>query len=312
VTVAKTHGVIDPIHTSDQTLKRIKNSILGTKGDPFLGVGSAVEKSMKRSSFPRMVWLVWWWPILLATSVSGETLTTPHFLVVYPSCEASFAQTIASSLEKARETLTLELTVKHNHPLKVRLVPRLTYQGLARYVPDRRTMEVLTKAGLATTFDGQCPPLPFIEGVLWHEYVHFLQHQVMKRFIKDRTALWFIEGTAEFLGTLKFIPPHPPETVWAQGKTMLSDGRLPTLDELNRYHITNQYPVPTYFFSADAVKFLIREWGMERLQQITKALGEGKGFLECLKEGLGIDRRTFEQAWHRDLETRYKVFIKNS
>ena len=266
---------------------------------------------MKRSFLPRVFWLVWCWPILLATSVSGETVKTPHFLVVYPPSDASFAKTIADSLEKARETLTVELTVKHNHPLKVKLVPSL-YQGLARYVPDRRTMEVLTKEGLATTFNGQCPPLQFIEGVLWHEYVHFLQHQVMKRFIKDRTALWFIEGTAEFLGSQKFIPPYASETVWAQGKTMLSGGRLPTLDDLNRYHIANQCPVPTYFFSADAVNFLVQAWGMEPLQQITKTLGEGKGLLECLKESLGIDCRTFEDAWHRDLETRYRVYIKNS
>jgi hypothetical protein len=258
------------------------------------------------------LFLAWSCLALVAPSVSAETTETSHFLVVFEPSDASLVTTIIDSLERARETLTVELGVEHNRPLKVRLIPHLAYQGLARYVPDRQTMEVLTKEGLARIFSGQLPPAAFIEGVLWHEYVHFLQHQVMKRFIKDRTALWLIEGTAESLGTRRFIRPYPPGTVWARGKTMLSGGHLPTLAELNRYHMTNQYPVPTYFFSADAVTFLIQTWGMASLQEITRALGKGEKLPECLKGSLGMDLETFEDAWHRDLETRYKAHIRNS
>jgi len=266
---------------------------------------------MKRWPAPRF-WLVWSCLVLVGTSVSAETTKTSHFLVVFEGADASLAKTILDSLGRARETLTIELGVEHDRPLKVRLIPHLAYQGLARYLPDRQTMEVLTKEGLARTFNGELPPAAYIEGVLWHEYVHFLQHQVMKRFIKDRTALWLIEGTAQSMGTRRFIRPYPPETVWTQGKTMLAGGRLPTLAELNRYHMTSRYPVPTYFFSADAVTFLIETWGMGCLQKITRALGTGKKLPECLKENLGMDVDAFEAAWHRDLETRYKTHIRNS
>ena len=256
--------------------------------------------------------LVWFCLTLVAPSVCADTTETAHFLVVFEPSDASLAKTILDSLERARETLTVELGVEHDHPLKVKLIPHLAHQGLARYLPDRQIMEVLTKDGLTRTFGGQLPPEAFIEGVLWHEYVHFLQHQLMKRFIKDRTALWLIEGAAESLGTQRAIRPYPPGTVWSQGKTMLSGGRLPTLAELNRYHMTSEYPVPTYFFSADAVTFLIQTWGMASLQKITTALGTGRGLSECLKESLGMDVEAFEDAWHRDLETRYKTHIRNS
>jgi len=237
-------------------------------------------------------------------AIATATTETSHFLVVFQPSNASLAKKILDSLEEARETLTVELGVEHDHPLKVKLIPHLAHQGLARYLPDRQIMEVLTEGGLTRTFRGQLPPEAFIEGVLWHEYVHFLQHQLMKRFIKDRTALWLIEGTAESLGTQRFIRPYPPGTVWTEGKAMLSGGRLPTLAELNRYHMTSEYPIPTYFFSADAVTFLIQTWGMASLQEITRTLGTGKGLSECLKESLDMDVESFEDAWHRDLETR--------
>ena len=84
---------------------------------------------MNRWLAPRF-WLVWSCLVLLGTSVSAETTKTPHFLVVFEGADASLAKTIVESLGRARETLTIELGVEHDRPLKVRLVPHLAYQGL--------------------------------------------------------------------------------------------------------------------------------------------------------------------------------------
>ena len=252
------------------------------------------------------------WSLVVPSLVSAEKLETPHFLVLYPPSDASLAEAIAGSMEEARETLSEELGVSHANPLKIRLLPNVANNGYARYLPDRRTIEVVTTQGMTKRFGGQSPPFRFIEGVLWHEYVHFLQHQAMRRFIKDRDALWFIEGTAELLGTQRFMGRYSPEAVWEQGKDILSEGRLPTLDDLNRYHQTNQYPVPTYFFSSDAVAFLVQKWGMDALCQITRDIGEGKKLAQCVDDRLEVDLTAFEREWHRDLEQRYRSHMRNS
>lgn len=249
--------------------------------------------------------------LIIPPWASGETLATPHFLIIYPS-DASLAKEIAETMEEARETLTEELGVSHEDLLKIKLVPHLTSGGEARYLPDRRIIEVLTDQAMADKSGGNRPPLRFIKGVLWHEYIHFLQHQSMRRFIKDRKALWFIEGTAEYLGTQRFIGRYPAEAVWEEGKTVLSRRRLPTLEDLNHYHTTNQYPLTTYFFSSDAVAFLVDKWGTDPLQQITQEIGEGKELTACLSESLGIDFESFEREWHKDVEGRYKSYIRDS
>lgn len=266
---------------------------------------------MNRFHF-RTICIVFFWPLFLTTLASAEILETPHFLIIYSQPEAALASTIAKTMEEARATLTEELGVTHDDSLRIKLVPHLTSGGEARYLPDRRVIEILTTEAMTNNFDGKCPPIEFIKGVLWHEYTHFLQHQVMKRFIKDGEALWFIEGTAEYLGTQKFFSKYSPEAVWKEGKPILSDRRLPTLEDLNRYHRTHEYPLTTYFFSADAVAFLVDKWGMEPLREMTVAVGEGKELSQCLSESLGIDLQSFEREWHRDLETRYKHYIRDS
>ena len=104
------------------------------------------------------LFLVWSCLTLVAPSVSADTTETSHFLVVFQPSNASLAKKILDSLEEARETLTVELGVEHDHPLKVKLIPHLAHQGLARYLPDRQIMEVLTEGGLTRTFRGQLPP----------------------------------------------------------------------------------------------------------------------------------------------------------
>jgi len=252
------------------------------------------------------------WSVLIIYSVSAENLETPHFFIIYPPQEVSLAGTIAETMEDARTTLTQELGILHEDPLKIRVVPHLNTGGKARYRPDRRVIEILTKDAMIREFDGTKPPLEFIRGVLWHEYVHFLQHQTMKRFIKDRDALWFIEGTADYLGTQRFIGPYSPQAVWEEGKGVLSGGRLPTLADLNRYHSTDEYPLMTYFFSSHAVAFLVDNWGMETLRRLTEGIGEGKGLAQSIAETLDIDLHRFENRWHQDLEKRFKSYIRSS
>ncbi len=252
------------------------------------------------------------WSALVVSLVSAETLETPHFLIVYPLQEVSLAGTIVETMEEARDILTQELGVAHENPLKIRIVPHLTTGGKARYLPDRRVIDVLTKEAMISDSGGNEPPLRFIQGVLWHEYIHFLQHQIMKRFIKDRDALWFIEGTAEHLGTQRFIGPYSPQAVWEEGKNILSQGRLPSLEQLNRYHTTDQYALTTYFFSSDAVAFLVEKWGMEVLRQITEGIGQGKDLPQSLSEILGTDLQSFEKQWHDSLEERFKAYIRSS
>ncbi len=253
------------------------------------------------------------WSLLVASVVAAENLETPHFLMIYPPADTSLAKTITEAMETARETLPAKLGVSHENQLKIKLVPRLSGGvGVALYMPERRTMEVLTAEAMTSRFGGTRPTLRFIKGVLWHEYVHFLQHQVMKRFINDRSALWFIEGTAEFLGTVSAMGPYSPEAVWREGETILSGQRLPTLTDLNGYHKARQYSLPTYFFCSDAVAFLVKTWGMESLRQITRAMGEDQDLPECLSESLGIGLEAFEQRWHEDLRKRYKSYIRNS
>lgn len=266
---------------------------------------------MNRYLFGKLCIAVFWF-LVITPLISAENLETPYFSIMYPPSDASLARTIAESMERARETLTEELGVSHENPLKIKFVSCLADEGKARYLPDRRTIEVLTTEAMTRSFGGKCPPLRFIKGVLWHEYIHFLQHQAMRRFIKARNALWFIEGTAEYLGTLRFMGRYSPKAVWKEGEAILSGSRLPTLEDLNRYHRTNQYPLTTYFFSSDAVAFLAHQWGMEPLRQMTKGMGEGRELPQCLSESLGIDLKTFENEWHHNLEKRYKRYIRNS
>ena len=173
-------------------------------------------------------------------------------------------------------------------------------------------MEILSTEGMTRRFGGNPPPSRFIEGVLWHEYVHVLQHQAMKRFIEDRRALWLIEGTAELLGSQKFIPPYTPEDVWQRGEAILSGGRLPTLEDLNTYLMTNRYAVRTYVFAADAVAHLVQTWGIESLRSVTRCMGEGKRLPDCLQKNLGVDLKTFETDWHESLERRYRAHMRHS
>jgi len=250
--------------------------------------------------------------LIFGAPVSGDELRSAHFLIIHPPEDGPLAEAIASSLERARETLQVELGVSHGRPLRIKLVPVVDGVSMGRYLPDRRTMEVLTGDAMRRDAGGKAPPWRLLEGVLWHEYVHFLQHRAMERFIKRRDALWFIEGTAECLGRLRFMPAPRPETVWNEGRAVLSRGRLPTLEDLNRYHQTNQYPILTYFFSADAVEFLIHGWGMGSLRGVTRDLGKGVGLSQCLVKDLGVDLRTFEAEWHRSLEKRYRRSIRDS
>jgi hypothetical protein len=247
----------------------------------------------------------------MASLGSAENLETPHFFIMYPPDDAALAEAIVGTLDRARVTLTEHLGVDHESPLKIRLVPSLP-RGLALYIPDRKTIEVLTTEAMTTRFGGNPPPLRFMKAVLWHEYVHFLQHRVMKRFIKDTDALWFIEGQAEHFGTRTFMGQYAAEAVWEEGKAILSGSRLPTLEDLNHYHRTNQYPLTTYFFSSDAVAFLVGQWGMEPLRQINSAMGDGTDLADCISENLSIDLATFEGQWHDDLEKRYRRYIRNS
>jgi len=266
---------------------------------------------MKRYTFGRLS-MVLLLCLVIVPSISAETLESPHFVIIYQPSDSSLARAIAGSIERARETLTEELGVGHENLLKIKFVSFLPSTCKARYLPDRTTMEVLTKEAMTRSFGGECPPFRFVEGILWHEYIHFLQHRAMKRFIKDQNALWFIEGTAEYLGRLRFVKPYSPEVVWKEGQAILSRGRLPTLEDLNRYHSTNQYPLGTYFFSADAVAFLTDKCGIDSLGQITKCRGNGKELPECLYQSLGIDLKTFEREWHDNLEKRYRCYIRNS
>jgi hypothetical protein len=266
---------------------------------------------MNRSLFHR-VCLGLLWAVILAPIAYAENLETPHFRIIYPPSDTSLAETITASMEGARETLTEALGVEHDNQLMIKIVPRLDNKSQARYLPDRKTIEVLTIEAMKESLGGRRPNIRFIKGVLWHEYIHFLQHQAMKRYIKDRNALWFIEGTAGYLGDLRFIRRNSPEAVWAEGAAFLSAGRLPTLYDLNGLHASKEYPLAAYFFSTDAVGFLIQQGGTALLGDITRRMGQGEELGECLLGLLGISLEAFEKQWHDDLEKKYRRYIRNS
>jgi hypothetical protein len=249
---------------------------------------------------------------VLVRLAAADTLKTPHFLIIYPVSDATLAETIATSMEGARDTLTTELGVTHEYQLKIKLVPGLSNGHNAQYLPHDKTIEMLTTEGMTELLGGRRPPMQFIKAILWHEYVHFLQHRIMKRFIHSRDALWFIEGTANYLGTLRFIGRDSPGAVWEEGRTILARRQLPKLEDLNRYHETKQYPTVAYFFSTEAVEFLVNEWGIEALRQINLKLGKGKELRRCIPDVTGIDLKTFETRWHKSLKRVYASKIRKA
>ncbi|MCG6987284.1 MAG: hypothetical protein LJF06_03710 [Gemmatimonadetes bacterium] len=133
--------------------------------------------------------------------------------------------------------------------------------------------------------------------ILRHEWAHLGLHQYLGETLIPR---WFDEGYAE----------------WASGgwdasqawrlRLLLALGRTPPLDSLSLSWPRDEVSADAaYLLAASAVAFLLREGGTRGLAIFLGRWRADGSFEQALRTTFGVTSGQFEQAWRRDVRTRY-------
>ena len=112
------------------------------------------------------------------------------------------------------------------------------------------------------------------ESTLWHEFCHVITLTVTK----NRMPRWLSEGISVHEERLR--DPAWGMTMTSQFRKMIvEDGDLKPLTELSSAFMapeTEDHLMLAYYLSSVAVDFIIRRYGMDKLQAILKDLAEGR------------------------------------
>ena len=135
--------------------------------------------------------------------------------------------------------------------------------------------------------------------VLRHEIVHIAFGQRTKSTIGD-IPLWFIEGIAIYLSGE--WAPHRHEVMFEH---ILSRSIIPLADLTERFPSAERGAQLAYAESLNAVVWLVRIAGVEKLWEVIDLLGEGNDLNTAYKQTIGWDLATFDAEWQASLSQRY-------
>ena len=135
--------------------------------------------------------------------------------------------------------------------------------------------------------------------VLRHEIVHIAFGQRTKSTI-GAIPLWFIEGIAIYLSGE--WAPHRHEVMFEH---ILSRSIIPLADLTERFPTPERKAQLAYAESLNAVAWLVKIAGVEKLWEVIDLLGAGNDLNTAYKQAIGWDLVTFDAEWQASLSQRY-------
>ncbi len=135
--------------------------------------------------------------------------------------------------------------------------------------------------------------------VLRHEIVHIAFGQRTKSTIGD-IPLWFIEGIAIYLSGE--WAPHRHEVMFEH---ILSRSIIPLAELTERFPSAERGAQLAYAESLNAVAWLAKIAGVEKLWEVIHLLGEGNDLNTAYERAIGWDLATFDAEWQASLSRRY-------
>ena len=135
--------------------------------------------------------------------------------------------------------------------------------------------------------------------VLRHEIVHIAFGQRTKSTIGD-IPLWFIEGIAIYLSGE--WAPHRHDVMFEH---ILSRSIIPLTDLADRFPTPERKAQLAYAESLNAVAWLVKIAGVEKLWEVINLLGAGNDLNTAYKQAIGWDLATFDAEWQASLSQRY-------
>ena len=135
--------------------------------------------------------------------------------------------------------------------------------------------------------------------VLRHEIVHIAFGQRTKSTIGE-IPLWFIEGIAIYLSGE--WAPHRHDVMFEH---ILSRSIIPLADLTDRFPSPERGAQLAYAESLNAVAWLVKIAGVEKLWEVIDLLGAGHDLNTAYKQAIGWDLATFDAEWQASLSQRY-------
>ena len=135
--------------------------------------------------------------------------------------------------------------------------------------------------------------------VLRHEIVHIAFGQRTKSTIGD-IPLWFIEGIAIYLSGE--WAPHRHQVMFEH---ILSRSIIPLTDLAERFPSAERGAQLAYAESLNAVAWLVKIAGVEKLWEVIDLLGAGNDLNTAYKQAIGWNLATFDAEWQASLSQRY-------
>lgn len=242
------------------------------------------------------------------TDFDWQILRTEHFnIYYYPEMEelagkgARFAEESFRKLERE-----FDFTVNHRIPLifyssplhfqQTNVTPGFIPDGVGGFFEFNKGRVVIPSSGSLESF----------RHVINHELVHVFMHNKLEwalRINGQRTdrylPLWFVEGLAEYYST-----------EWdAQAEMVLRDavlsGYFAPLSSI--YAISGSFLM--YKEGQDALGFIAREFGREKIVQLIANFWVSEDFQEVFRYTLGVGYEEFDRRWLRDLRRRYYPLV---
>ena len=136
-----------------------------------------------------------------------------------------------------------------------------------------------------------------LETTLKHELCHLMLHRRiaashLPRWLDEGVAQWYSDGFSELLTAAGGE---------ALRRAVLSDS-IPSFDDVNWYFSQDQPSVIlAYEASRSIVDYMIRQHGVEGLQRLLGALGEGAPLEAAFRAALGSSPGEFEAQWRNTL-----------
>ncbi len=240
-----------------------------------------------------------------------QILKTEHFdIYYYPEMEelagkgAHFAEESYDKLERV-----FNFTVGHRIPLifysspihfqQTNVTPGFIPDGVGGFFEFIKGRVVIPSSGSMEQF----------RHVINHELVHVFMHNKLEWTLRNngqRTdrylPLWFVEGLAEYYST-----------DWdAQAEMVLRDAVLSGYFAPLSYIYAISGSFLMYKEGQDALGFIAREYGKEKIVQLIDNFWMAEDFQEVLRLTLGVGYEQFDRAWLRDLRRRIYPLVETA
>ncbi len=242
------------------------------------------------------------------TDFDWQILRTEHFdIYYYPEMEelagkgAHFAEESFDKLERE-----FNFTVDHRIPLifysspihfqQTNVTPGFIPEGVGGFFEFIKGRVVIPSAGSMEQF----------RHVINHELVHVFMHNKLEWSLRNNgqradryLPLWFVEGLAEFFST-----------TWdAQAEMVLRDAVLSGYFAPLSYIYAISGSFLMYKEGQDALGFIAREYGREKVVQLIDNFWMSEDFQEVFRLTVGVGYEEFDRAWMRDLRRRFYPLV---